>query len=187
MLRRTFAFAVATFLGFSGADLMAQVAAPSGKTADIAPQAAAAAPAVGTPISWRYRQWNGNWWYWTTRNEWVVWHNGQWAKPGSVSPRIADQGSTSGQTEAVRQYRTYRFSPGAYGSQTFQQGTGGYHTEPGYSNLHRQPGFPTMQQGTGGYHDEPGYSNLHRQPGTPTIQQGTGGYHNEPGYSNQPN
>lgn len=180
MLRRTCSFAVATVIGCAAANLMSQEDVRPGIQNDAARRGTVAARPAEKSIAWRYRQWNGRWWYWTTQNEWVVWNNGQWVKPASLSntsPAAVDQHAVRSAAQSpVQEYRAYRFDPaGGSAPGTFQQGTGGYHTEPGYSNLHRQPGFPTLQQGTGGYHTEPGYSQLRRNPGPAIFQQGLGG------------
>ncbi|MHB1036195.1 MAG: hypothetical protein ACYC35_16000 [Pirellulales bacterium] len=31
-------------------------------------------------VSWRYRWYDGRWWYWQPSNRWVYWWNGQWVR-----------------------------------------------------------------------------------------------------------
>ena len=36
------------------------------------------ADAAADDISWRYKQYNGRWWYWLPSKRWVFWHEGRW-------------------------------------------------------------------------------------------------------------
>ena len=209
MLQRAFSIVVATAFGFTPASLMSQETDRSGKARDSntpAPVADSAAPAriasepaqpsasqkpaeaspvggttsraIDESIRWRYQWHNGNWWYWTPRNEWLLWRGGRWVAPTVIPARDANAAGS----QAPQSYRSVQVDPnGSVAAPTFQQTTGGYHTEPGYSNWHRGSGFPEFQQGTGGYHNEPGYSNMHRVPGPAIFQHGTPGYYDSRG------
>lgn len=163
-------------------------AQPSANLRSVESIAPASAPprVIDSSNRWRYRWHNGHWWYWTVQNEWLLWRGDRWVTLKVPSARNATSGSAASMATPARQsYQNFQVDPaGSSVPQYFQQSTGGYHTEPGYSNLHRGGGFPVFfQQGAGGYHTEPGYSNLHRLPGLPTFQQGTPGYYD--GYGNQ--
>ncbi|MGA2066493.1 MAG: hypothetical protein ABSG86_16070 [Thermoguttaceae bacterium] len=60
----------------SAADPQATVVAPAPTAAGVT----APSPAP-SPDSWRYKFYNGNWWYWTPDNRWLCYVNGQWVIP----------------------------------------------------------------------------------------------------------
>ena len=88
----------------SAADPQATVVAPAPTAAGVT----APSPAP-SPDSWRYKFYNGNWWYWTPDNRWLCYVNGQWVSP---SPPV--QTSTPVQASTpVYQYQ-YNVAPQPY-------------------------------------------------------------------------
>jgi hypothetical protein len=73
----------------SAADPPVVVAAPAA-TAPIVTAPTATVPITTAPTatapssdSWRYKFYNGYWWYWTPDNRWLCYMNGQWIIPGT--------------------------------------------------------------------------------------------------------
>jgi hypothetical protein len=64
-------------------------ALPIGAVSEANAQGVVAAPAptapspAPSPDSWRYRFYNGSWWYWTPDNRWLCYINGQWVIPAA--------------------------------------------------------------------------------------------------------
>ncbi len=58
--------------------------------------------------AWRYKQHNGQWWYWLPSNRWVVWTDGRWMDPPTES--IAGEDIPNNQYLGAPQYIAPRAS-----------------------------------------------------------------------------
>ena len=81
----TICAAVAIALALVGLRTVGQELVPTPDTIGGAVSTAAAptppspTPAAGDKTDWRYRWYNGRWWYWTEKNRWMWYSNdGQW-------------------------------------------------------------------------------------------------------------
>ena len=95
---------------------LAPAVQPNG-TVTAAPNAAAGARTAipAAPENWRYRNQNGQWWYYTPSNSWMIWNGNAWGPytPGGdvVAPAVPSNGAYTtyyrapNQTNYGRSYR----------------------------------------------------------------------------------
>ena len=110
---KVFAVTIAALAAFVAADAFAQ-----GRPEAMAP---AAAPAVAGysgyagadlsgPDGWRYRWYNGHWWYWLPEGRWLYWDNDHWAGnnanayTANYAPQSADSGFSGCHTSFYGNY-----------------------------------------------------------------------------------
>jgi hypothetical protein len=96
------------------------------------------APAGSKANNWRYRQFDGRWWYWTPQNRWM-WYSddGRWVDfDANQAPTAVDQ---SGNPPAYQGY-----VPGAG---YYDPGPGYYYRAPGYWSGY----YPGVAVGVGPY------------------------------------
>jgi len=87
---------------------------------------------------WRYRWHNGAWWYWTTRNAWVIYRNGQWVPYETyvtTQPTYSGPGYSSG---SAYYYDNSYYGPNYYGPRRYYSGYRGYYG-PGYRGYYGRP------------------------------------------------
>jgi hypothetical protein len=72
---------------------------PNGKVT-VSPYATDATPNMQFPASpdqWRYRNQNGQWWYYTPSNAWMIWDGNRWVantpNAGNVAPPVPSNGA----------------------------------------------------------------------------------------------
>jgi hypothetical protein len=91
---------------------------------------------------WRYRWHNGAWWYWTARNAWVIYQNGQWVpyetyvstQPTYNDPTYSDPNYSGGSTYYGNSY----YGPNYYGPRRYYSGYRGFY-RPGYRGYYGRP------------------------------------------------
>lgn len=91
---------------------------------------------------WRYRWHNGAWWYWTARNAWVIYQNGQWVpyetyvstQPTYSDPTYSDPNYSGGSTYYGNAY----YGPNYYGPRRYYSGYRGFY-RPGYRGYYGRP------------------------------------------------
>jgi len=141
----------------------------------------AATPGVQTQTApnsdqWRFRQFNGRWWYWLPANRWVVWHNNAWIAPNQLPRTYANRSYNGGYSTGYRgpvynqstppgtyyrNGRPYR-DPAYYNDGYYQNGyydnNGGYYPNgsngyaPGYNDGYGPNGYGPKRYAPG-----PGY------------------------------
>jgi|GEM_PF-6907883 len=109
------------------------VPAPLGPAAAVnAPELAPhLAPATQSDNQWRFKYYNGRWWYWMPDETWVYWQDGRWLHydPSSFTP-AATQPQLAASTPAR----------GNSGYRTFSRGRGNTY----YGNSSNRPVFVPM-------------------------------------------
>ena len=83
----------------SAAQQGAAVVQPSlGPDTELAMQPPPAQAAIVVDNSWRYKHYNGTWWYWLPINRWVVWTNDTWVDydPGVYATQVYSTPSYGG-------------------------------------------------------------------------------------------
>jgi hypothetical protein len=118
----------------SAADPPVAAAAPAMTVAG----ATAPSPAPG-PESWRYRFYNGNWWYWTPDNRWLCYVNGQWVSPGAPVQAVVPVYQYQYDVAPQPYYYPYGYYPSPYygGGISLGFGFGGGWHGGGYGGFHR--------------------------------------------------
>jgi hypothetical protein len=127
------------FLVALAAGLIA-TAMPISRAGAADPPVVVAVPAATAPIttaptatapsgdSWRFKFYNGYWWYWTPDNRWLCYMNGQWVVPGTP----VQTGAVAYPYQVVPQPYYYPYPYGYYpnsyygGGIYFGGGYGGY-------------------------------------------------------------
>jgi hypothetical protein len=97
---------------------------------------------------WRFRQHNGEWWYWTPRNTWMYHRNGNWVAYDQATYTVP-------QVFVPRTTYGYRGDAGLYYSQPMYRGYG-------YSDDFR---YRSGYRGNYGYGSGYGYGNAYVDPG----------------------
>jgi hypothetical protein len=145
----------------------------------------AAQPEAATDNTWRYRNYNGAWWYWLPSNRWVYWSNGAWVDPpeNSSVPTLTPTYTLPAvrYTVPVYSYRpSYTSYYPSYGYSSYypSYGYGGYGRYGGYGGYHGGHGIAIGLSFGGGHHHHGGhYHGGYGHGGHGHGGHGHGGHH----------
>jgi len=103
------------------------------------------------PDAWRYRWFNGRWWYWLPDNRWTYWENDHWvdysanvAVPNTSPQSTFEGGAQMGYGAGYNGYQPYSGNYMPYDGEGYPASTWGGHYSPGWSR-----GSPSYGPGWG--------------------------------------